>query len=429
MKVLISAVGDTDPIRGSHDGPLLHISRYYRPDKIVLIFSEGMLHKEERLKAAILSIPNYHPEIEVESKLLLDDDVYRFDKMYEQLSEIISRYTSGDDEFLLNLSSSTPQIISAMFAINKINDLNIKAIQVPTPVKGSNRNNPDDSKDIKVLIEENYDNQDNHEVRIIEEKSEKFNQLLVKRNLRELIRKYDYQGAYNLMLQKENANLISKSKQKKMNSQLEKLTQSFKYQKYLDDLFARDHGKREGELKALNHFLLIDILNRRDMVADVLIKSKSLVEFILQDYIQQHYPNLIIEEDGRPTVDETHELAAKVNAFISEKFRLKLGDSYNPDRPYDIHSTLNIHSYMNIIDCLESNNSFVQYANPVLALNKMRNIVAHGLSEMDNNQVNRSKLKKAIKAMHDLLAEVYEIEEEQFRYFEEKNRELLNLLK
>ena len=38
MRILISAVGDTDPIRNFHDGALVHIARKYRPDKIIIIF-------------------------------------------------------------------------------------------------------------------------------------------------------------------------------------------------------------------------------------------------------------------------------------------------------------------------------------------------------------------------------------------------------
>ena len=38
MRVLISAVGDTDPFRNFHDGALIHIARKYRPEKVILIF-------------------------------------------------------------------------------------------------------------------------------------------------------------------------------------------------------------------------------------------------------------------------------------------------------------------------------------------------------------------------------------------------------
>ena len=49
MKILISAVGDTDPIRNYHDGALLHIARKYRPDKIVLVFSDRTSYKKESI--------------------------------------------------------------------------------------------------------------------------------------------------------------------------------------------------------------------------------------------------------------------------------------------------------------------------------------------------------------------------------------------
>ena len=47
MKILISAVGTTDPISNNHDAALLHIARNYRPDKIVLVYSQEMLVKQD----------------------------------------------------------------------------------------------------------------------------------------------------------------------------------------------------------------------------------------------------------------------------------------------------------------------------------------------------------------------------------------------
>ena len=45
MRVLISAVGDTYPFRNFHDGALIHIARKYRPEKVILIFSEHTAKK------------------------------------------------------------------------------------------------------------------------------------------------------------------------------------------------------------------------------------------------------------------------------------------------------------------------------------------------------------------------------------------------
>ena len=38
--ILIAVPGRTDPIRGEHDGPILHIIRHYHPEKVILILTE-----------------------------------------------------------------------------------------------------------------------------------------------------------------------------------------------------------------------------------------------------------------------------------------------------------------------------------------------------------------------------------------------------
>lgn len=76
MKILISAVGTTDPIMKNHDGALLHLTRIYRPEKIVLIYSEEMLAKKEWIETALQSIEGYSPIIVVDSNILKNDEVY-----------------------------------------------------------------------------------------------------------------------------------------------------------------------------------------------------------------------------------------------------------------------------------------------------------------------------------------------------------------
>lgn len=39
MKLLFTCMGTSDPVRGYHDGPMLHIIRHYRPDVICVLLS------------------------------------------------------------------------------------------------------------------------------------------------------------------------------------------------------------------------------------------------------------------------------------------------------------------------------------------------------------------------------------------------------
>ena len=46
-KVLLTFAGNTDPTRGQHDGPIIHICRYYKPEKIYLILTKEMEERDE----------------------------------------------------------------------------------------------------------------------------------------------------------------------------------------------------------------------------------------------------------------------------------------------------------------------------------------------------------------------------------------------
>ena len=93
MKILISAVGDTDPIRNFHDGALVHIARKYRPDKIIIVFSERTIGKKDDIEKVIRSIDSeYVSEIVCHEPIILNEDVFVFDTMYEQFDAIIQKY-------------------------------------------------------------------------------------------------------------------------------------------------------------------------------------------------------------------------------------------------------------------------------------------------------------------------------------------------
>ena len=93
MRVLISAVGDTDPFRNFHDGALIHIARKYRPEKVILIFSEHTAKKQGNIEKALFSIaPNYEPELIIHDLIISDNEVHIFDVMFQRFSDILQEY-------------------------------------------------------------------------------------------------------------------------------------------------------------------------------------------------------------------------------------------------------------------------------------------------------------------------------------------------
>ena len=428
MNILISAVGTTDPISHNRDAALLHIARTYRPEQIVLVYSEEMLIKQDLIEKAIFSIEDYHPEVMIESTILKNDEVYLFDKMYEVMGQIVEKYSGTDHQLILNLSSGTPQIISALFALNRIKDYNTQAIQVATPNKSANRPYVQLSSDEeKRLFAENKDNQKDYENRTIKDEAEKFNQSLIKRHLRNLIASYDYLAAEELVTKKEYNNLLSKKKLSFLRATLNDFVKVFKTQAILKDI--QDYPLTDVEKKALNYFLMIEVLKERGQVADVLIKSKSYVEFIIEEKIKKDYPDLIKYDGALPKLNEEYKDFEKILDFIDLEFKKAKGIENEEERIYSPQSTLNLLSYENILTFYQVSPDLLKSLKVITGLNSERNKVAHGLSEIDGKIVNSKKLNQTIDTLRFVLQDTFNIEDHYFGYYQKINDKLLDLLR
>lgn len=427
MKILISAVGTTDPISNNHDAALLHIARNYRPDKIVLVFSQEMLVKQDLINKVLLSIEGYNPIIEIDSTILNNDEVFLFDKMYEVMGLIVQKYTNDDDEIILNLSSGTPQIISALFALNRINDYNTQAIQVATPKKGANREYKSlTDTEIDALIVENQDNNVDFVDRSIKDKSEKFTQALVKRHLRSLIATFDYQAAEAIINRKEYNKLLSKKRIAYIREKLNDFSRVFKNQSILSDILS--FPLDDSQKKALNYYLMIDVLKERDHIADVLIKAKSLAEFVIEETIKKDHEGLILFDGNLPKLNPDFPDCEAILDDIDKKMKKSRGIEDTEERIFSVQSTLNLLSYLNILEFYEYDSQLQTAINGILSLNGERNKVAHGLSEIDTRLLSRKKLKQLSENLRLLLVDCLGIDTSYFNYYDKQNEELIKML-
>ena len=416
MKILISAVGDTDPIRNFHDGPLLHIVRVYRPEKIVLVHSERSLTKHDKLVKALKSIKDYSPEIIQDGGVLQDAKVAIFDEMYDTVSSIVKKYIS-DDEIILNISSATPQIISAMFAVNRISDFNVTAVQVLTPQHKSNEGlRHDNQEDIDTLIETNLDNQSDYENRTLEDTGSKFSQDLTKRNLKALIDNYDYQGALELLralkLPKKQESF---SNIKELRKKLTEISDTIKIQGMPDKIVKAKLSTKAQS--ALNSYLNIDRNHKQGNIAEVLIRVKSLVEFILENYLNNHFLDVITyKEDGKPFLN------ASKYPEILKKFQ---EDAKMRGQEY--HSGyLSLPAYIGILKFFEPNHDLLKHIYKIQEINQVRNQVAHSLQAFDRK--NLKKVSSAVFASKQILLASFDIDNHWFSFYEDLNQEIKKLL-
>lgn len=410
MTTLISCIGDTDPIRNRHDGALLHLVRVFRPQKILLIYSERALSKETNILLALNSIDGYNPMIEKSDEVISDSEVFIFDKMYEVLNGIISKYSKEDEDLILNLSSGTPQMKSALFTINRLKDINVKAYQVVTPSHSSNEGiKHDNNLDIDYLISTNLDNRDNFEKRILEDKAEKFQQTLIKRTMKDLLNSFDYESLYNLSTGQHR--VMSKTKTRKLNSSLQDLTEAVKYQKLLKVVNQTDYCEKEKKL--INSYLIILLQANRELVSEVLIRSKNIGEYACELYLEKNYPDLILWDKGRPYL----------NSINYPDIEDKLLN--NEDIHYRKEQYLNIHFYIQILKELNENEELIEDLLKLSGYNQQRNKVAHGLSEIPSSQV---KVQKIVNLCYQVIGKCIDLKEDWSNFYDQFNNEINTIL-
>lgn len=385
MRVLISAVGDTDPFRNFHDGALIHIARKYRPEKVVLIFSEHTAKKQGNIEKALFSIaPNYEPELIIHDSIISDNEVHIFDVMFHRFSDILQKYYTKEDEFILNLSSATPQIKSALFVINRLNGINVKAVQVSSPEHASNENiGHDNDENIDELIEVNEDNKVNFIDRTIEDNAEKFNQALLKKTARDFIEKFDYKAALDILDQ-----LSDFPNLKSVREEIRDVVNCLSKQDVPKGL--RHKKLKEEEQKILSAYLTIELQRERGNVSESFIRIKNLTEFILEDYIEKRNPGLI---------DDYCESIQKYYLSLFDYSKL-----LKATREFKLRKTIA----------------------PIIEMNSSRNTVAHSLSPLDSDAV--KQLGIAMKTLKTLVREQYHFSQSDFNFYQDLNKKLLTKL-
>ncbi|WEV56229.1 type III-A CRISPR-associated CARF protein Csm6 [Ligilactobacillus acidipiscis] len=414
MVTLISCVGFSDPFRNSHDGPLLHIVRSKKPDKIVLIFSAGTIQNREKIIAAISSVTeNYVPTIVTDTTLIKDEDTPYFDKMFETLYGKVMQYFSSGEKIILNLSSGTPAMETALFSVNRILGLNVNAYQVKTPANDSNEYiSFDSSRFIEMKNTETSAEATRNRLR--RDKGEKFEQILFKESIKQFIYEYDYLSAYELI---NNSHIFSTNKE--LLDRLKQFVFAVKYQQIIPAVKLENYN--HDETKLLNSFLIFLLQVKRNMTSEIVIRGRNLTEFICELYFNRNYPGLIrYDENDVPILNE--------NDFYKVKNQLDSSNNANSRASF-----LSYPTYREILFILGDLN--VKTTLDQLSIFDIRNQIAHNFNEIPHKRL-KTLLKfyptnnsyEIVNRLLDLMKFVFDINEQWLNFFDEENKELISLL-
>ena len=160
MRLLFTCMGTSDPVRGYHDGPMLHIIRHYRPE-LICVFLSGEAAALDgcgaRLDTVLSHIQNnwggYAPELRVVRTQI--DDPSDMDAVGAPITEAVAALTAEfpDGEVLLNLSSGTPQMKIALAFLAADLRRSMRGIQVKNFERASGTTERTNAPDYSVADE------------------------------------------------------------------------------------------------------------------------------------------------------------------------------------------------------------------------------------------------------------------------------------
>ena len=314
QRVLLSPIGDTDPVRSQYDGPLLHIVRHYRPEKVYLFLTAEMERRSITDNRYEKCVHWVCPECQVEEICSGIEAAHDFDQYSGVFAELLERIHSEnrEAEILLNISSATPQIQLALCLEAALGRYRCRAIQVATPVRKSNRDNRPEGQefDVDLQMENNCDQQNASEPnRCHEPDLYVVRRRYARERIVSLIRKYEYAGA--LAIAKLEAAVVSAEvmtilEHAALRANLE-TAHAKRILTVMDgiDLFPVKDVRAET---LTEFFMLARIRQERGSVADFSLKISPLLTrmicFFIEDVLKFRWKSLTVErEPGRFRLD------------------------------------------------------------------------------------------------------------------------------
>lgn len=416
------------------DGPALVIIKDEMPDKLIVIYSDEMKVKQKNFEAAVQTVYDGKESPVIQNEHV-KEGIHEFDTMYKFVEEILNREDMSQGDYVLNVTSGTPQCQAAMYAINFIKDYHTRLARVDSPNgKKTNRSNQGAPYFEEVVLDDLLKKQtakyrDGRKPEI--ETGEKLKNNLLQRTYEDFILKYEYKAALDIL--KANPDIISNEQdQQSSKNVLENMISVFQKQRVLEEIatdFNLKYNNTDEFQKVLNYYLMIDILNRRGQVTDVLVKAKSFAEFVIGNYLFRTHERYVkkTSKGFKLNLESlNNDEISEICDYITQEIK-----KVNPKGSFGRKSDLMIHSFRHLVSFLEGRSAIVTSTQKVTELNSRRNKVAHGLAEISVEQEELDELVKGLKelviaAYSDIGASLYQ---KYFNYYDIKNRELISCIK
>lgn len=295
--ILFSPVSGKDPTGNNHDGPLIHICRVYKPAKVYLYLSKEMCavdaldNRYEDYLKKLCDANHFNCEVHKIKQEGMDAP-HNFDLFYKDFTEYLEQLSSEhpDHEILINLSSGTPQMQSALHVVNAFSNRRLTGIQVSTPQKGAN---PSQAK-FSGLQSEWSSNKDNAmpppNTRTNTVQTASLNAMIKYEIIRNLIDHYDYDAA--LMVAKTIPDFLDKGALQLIEAGGHRLKQELSLaaaciQDVDYELFPVTSTEPDKRQIAFEYILMLQVKSEKGEIADFLRAISPLLTVLFEMYLKE----------------------------------------------------------------------------------------------------------------------------------------------
>ena len=405
MKVLFSPVGTTDPIRKHRDGSMLHICRYYQPDKVYLYLSKEMQEyekKDHRFTYCLHQLEKQqcrHIEINLIERENLEN-VQDFNTFYLEfrpiIEQILREEIGEEDELLLNTSSGTPAMKSGLLVLQTIEHYeHCQLVQVSTPVKRSN--NGIDQYDPEEAWATCADN-DIEENRCVDIDCPALEEIQREDIIKKHIDAYDYDAALtvaNNLTRTDKKNLIRCIQIGKSRLELDFETVEENMQKMNVSVFDIPSG---WDRQLLEYVLYLQVRLKKGMYADFIRGITPIIVGLLEVILKDSF-GIALEDyctnDKNKWIWDYDKLEDSGLLDVLDEYYVKRG-GFNGSVVYSVHLVA-------IISSKAQEKALKKLINRVHSVEeKIRNVAAHDILPVTDDVIRRKTGLRSNKILADI---------------------------
>lgn len=402
--ILFAPVGGTDPIANDHDGAILHICRVYKPKKIYLYMSRDVIDNHKKDNRYVYCIEKLYEMlgIDVEINIISRDDlvdVQKFDIFYDDFESIIDKIAkeNSDSTIILNISSGTPAMKSALTVIDILSKVSTISIQVSHPSHSMSKHieNRDDYMP-ELQWDCNEDNKEDFENRCCVYKGDILLDKFKKEIIIKHLRAYDYCAA--LLVAQELKSEVDKELIPLIKTTIARIqlnrSNFDKESKELDYKIIPLGGK---ERNILEYALWLQIKYKRNDYADFVRGVTPLIVDLFELYLQNackidlrknYYSEKTRNGIKIDTLDEKKlqqtEEGKKIIEVLNGAFNGKNGTGYEFGR--EIYSV----TLYELIKEFSNDNKVIKNCDKIRNFEKnVRNIAAHEIVGIDDEWIKK----------------------------------------